>query len=378
MCDRYDPNLKPVDTDAADSPYKRVGRDPDGHPMRGPKSLNTEDELVLDGAESDGTGPRDPALNPESMGSHPDSMGGAFGPSKRGEKLAWVGKRRRRLPLILFVVTCLSTFWVGANHWLPWPVDGEPRRMLLAHWHDGLIYMGSVLAILFAHEMGHFLATVRYGIPASFPYFIPFPISPIGTMGAVIGMDGLKADRRELFDIGLAGPLAGLVVAVPVMAIGVAKLDFQQFEYGPFALDLPLLIRAAVYIIQPAGHTSQTAVWFSHLNPYFMAGWVGLLVTGLNMMPVSQLDGGHVVYTLFGRKAHWIARAFVVTAILVVVVTGRWEWSLMIVIVLLMGPDHPPTRNDDLPLGGVRTVLGIVAILIPVFCFPLRLIILPL
>ncbi|MFO7903631.1 MAG: site-2 protease family protein [Pirellulaceae bacterium] len=370
MSDIHDQDSKPVDTGAADPPREHVGRGPDGQRVRRRKSLDSEDELVLHEAEPNAAARGDQALNPDVPAKE---MGKSEGPGK----LAWRRQRRRRLPLILFVVTCLSTFWVGANHWLPWPVDGELRRMLLAHWQDGLTYMGCVLAILFAHEMGHFLATVRYGIPASFPYFIPFPISPIGTMGAVIGMDGLKADRKELFDIGLAGPLSGLVVALPVMWIGVTKLDFQQFEYGPFALDLPLLIRAAVYVIQPSGHTSETAVWFSHLNPYFMAGWVGLLVTGLNMMPVSQLDGGHVVYTLFGRKAHWIARTFVVAAILVVVVSGRWEWSPMILIVLLIGPDHPPTRNDHMPLGCVRTVLGISAILIPVFCFPLRLIILP-
>ncbi|MFW6169028.1 MAG: site-2 protease family protein [Planctomycetota bacterium] len=370
MSDRHDQDSKPVDTGIADSFFQRVTEDPDRQGALRHKSLNSEDELVLHEAEPD-----TPPQADQTFG--PDTTGTASGGSERPGSLAWKRQRRRRLPLMLFIATCLSTFWVGANHWLPWPVDGELRRMLLAHWQDGLTYMGCVLAILFAHEMGHFLATVRYGIPASFPYFIPFPISPIGTMGAVIGMDGLKADRKELFDIGLAGPLSGLVVALPIMCIGVSKLDFQQFEHGPFALDFPLLIRAAVYLIQPAGYTSESAVWYSHLNPYFMAGWVGLLITGLNMMPVSQLDGGHVIYTLFGRKAHWIARTFVVTAILMVVVSGRWEWSAMILIVLLIGPDHPPTRNDNMPLGRVRTILGISAILIPVFCFPLRLIILP-
>jgi len=294
------------------------------------------------------------------------------------DESAKVSKPRRvRLPLGLFIATCLSTFWAGASHWLPIPADGAIRQTLVAHWQEGLIYMACVLAILLAHEMGHFLATVRYRIPASFPYFIPFPISPIGTMGAVIGMDGLRANRKELFDIGLAGPLAGLVIAIPMTWIGITRLDFTQAEYGPFALDLPLFARIAMSYIQPPGYTSEGAIWFSHLNPYFVAGWVGLLITGLNMIPVSQLDGGHVAYTLLGRRAHWIARLIIVLAIVQIVVTQRWTWSLMIVLVLFIGPDHPPTRDDRVPLGRTRTIVGFTSILIPIFCFPVRLLIFP-
>ncbi len=251
------------------------------------------------------------------------------------------------------------------------------RLTLVQHWQDGLVYMVCVLAILLAHEMGHFLATLRYRIPASFPYFIPFPISPIGTMGAVIGMDGLQADRKEMFDIGIAGPLAGLVIAVPMIWYGMALVDFSQPEYGPFALDLPLFSRLAMRVIEPQGYSSQTAIWYGQLNPYLVAGWVGLLITGLNMIPVSQLDGGHVSYALMGRKAHWIARVIVLAAILHVAISGRWAWTLMIVLVLFIGPDHPPTKNDRAPLGWIRVVLGFAAILIPVFCFPLRLLIFP-
>jgi Zn-dependent protease len=285
--------------------------------------------------------------------------------------------RRVRLPVILFLATCLSTFWAGATQWLAIPPLELVRQTLLAHWQDGLIYMACVLAILLAHEMGHFVATVRYGIAASFPYFIPFPISPIGTMGAVIGMDGLKADRKELFDIGLAGPLAGLVIAVPMTWIGLAKLDFTQIEYGPFAVDLPLFARLAMHYIQPPGYSQETVIWFSQFNPYLVAGWVGLLITGLNMIPVSQLDGGHVSYALLGRKAHWIARLIVVLAVFQVVISGTWSWTLMILLVLFIGPDHPPTRDDNVPLGRTRIALGCASILIPVFCFPLRLLIFP-
>ena len=231
---------------------------------------------------------------------------GQYQPGQRemssGDGLEPARPRRVRLPVILFLATCLSTFWVGVNHWFPYPLMGTIRQELIAHWQDGLVYTGCLLAILVAHEMGHFLTTLRYRVPASFPYFIPFPISPIGTMGAVIGMDGLRANRKELFDIGLAGPLAGLVVAIPIMWIGITHLDLTQYGCGPFALDLPLITRIGLYIAKPPGYAPGAMIWFSQLNPYFMAGWVGFLITGLNMLPVSQLDGGHVMYTLFGRK----------------------------------------------------------------------------
>ena len=241
--------------------------------------------------------------------------------------------RRTALPIILFLATCFSTFLVGACAWLPahylfacWSESSlmPLRRVLISHWQDGLIYMGCVLAILLTHEMGHFLATLRYRIPASLPYFLPLPvISPIGTLGAVIGMEGSRANRREIFDIGIAGPLAGLLVAVPVMWIGVAKLDFTRPEYGVFQLDAPLMVRLFLDYLQPAGYTEGQRILHGHLNPYFMAGWVGLLVTGLNMMPVSQLDGGHVLYTLLGRRAHWVARACIVLAIAYSFYAGR-------------------------------------------------------
>ena len=175
--------------------------------------------------------------DPSSLSDQPEQDTDPFAPTvttaPKSASRHW--KRRWRLPIILFLLTSASTFWVGANVWFPihflemssirgnWmPV----RETLVAHWADGLIYMVAVLAILMTHEMGHFLATVRYRIPASLPIFLPFPMSPIGTFGAVIGMDGTRANRREMFDIGLAGPLAGLVVALPIVWFGLAGLDF--------------------------------------------------------------------------------------------------------------------------------------------------------
>jgi membrane-associated protease RseP (regulator of RpoE activity) len=222
--------------------------------------------------------------------------------------------------------------------------------------------------------MGHFLMTLRYRIPASLPYFIPFPISPLGTMGAVIAMAGYRADRRQTFDIGIAGPLAGLVIAVPILLFGVKTLDLSQTGYGSFAVDCPLLMRLVIRWLKPE-HAHVTQIWVSQMNPFFMAAWVGLLITGLNMAPISQLDGGHVTYTLFGKSAHWIARGFLIFVLLYIVIARAYVWTLMVVLVTLIGTDHPPTGNDHMPLGRGRYLLGLVSLAIPVLCFPPRLIV---
>lgn len=283
-------------------------------------------------------------------------------------------KKRRRLPIILFVLTCFSTFIAGALYWTPaWYLGQgiEFRRCFLENWQQGLIYMGTVLTILFFHEMGHFLAARRHRVPASYPFFIPFPISPIGTMGAVIGMRGNLADRRQLFDIGIAGPLAGLFVAIPLLLLGIKNLDMSAPPTGMYELDCPYIVDLLLPWIRPDLKSIDT-IAVSQLNAVFMAAWVGLLITGLNMMPVSQLDGGHVVYTLFLKRAHIIARVFLMTAILYAVFGSGGLWSVMIILVILLGTDHPPTANDRQPLGWFRTTLGYASLAIPILCFPIR------
>ena len=259
---------------------------------------------------------------------------------------------------------------------IPFPhIDLMPvRRTLVSHWDDGLIYMFCVLAILFTHEMGHFLVTLRYRIPASLPYFLPLPISPIGTLGAVIGMDGRRADRKQMFDIGLAGPLAGLVVAIPIMWIGIMQLDLTQSDDGDFYVDLPILTKAALSVVNPPGYSPDVKVSNTQLNAYFMAGWVGLLITGLNMLPVSQLDGGHVIYALFRKRSRWIGRGFMLVALIFVVWVNA-GLVLMFALVLLIGVDHPPTRDDNVALGWFRLLLGCASLFIPILCFAPRLLI---
>ena len=281
------------------------------------------------------------------------------------------------LPLVLFIATCLSTFWVGAANWRPQLIESpvEVRAVIAANWQTGLTYMGAVLAILLTHEMGHFLQTVRYGIPASYPLCIPVPFSLIGTMGAVISMDGMQANRKQIFDIGIAGPLAGLVVAAPILYLGVRNLDLSV-PVAPNDIQLynPVIVRWMIEWMHPEWAANASWVSVSQLNPFFMAGWVGMLITGLNMLPVSQLDGGHTIYALFGRDAYKIARAFIIVAIVYVILNldEAAIWTPMLILVILLGIHHPPTADDSVELDDFRWILGVASMAIPVLCFPLQ------
>lgn len=277
--------------------------------------------------------------------------------------------QRRMLPIVLFLLTCASTYYTGCI-WSGGALDFGFTASDV--WRNGLAYMAAVMAILTAHEMGHFLQARRHGVPASWPYFIPMPMSPVGTMGAVIGMQGSQADRRQLFDIGISGPLAGLVVAVPLAWYGIriAEVDPSPPVDGLELLD-PLLFQWLIEHLRPELGPNPVFRW----NPYYMAAWVGMLITGLNMMPVSQLDGGHVAYSLFGSWAHRLARLVIVGAMVGVGLSGEYGWSVMIALVLYLGVDHPPTLDDRVPLGIVRSAIGYASLAIPILCLapiPLR------
>lgn len=286
----------------------------------------------------------------------------------------WQTPRRRRvvLPIVLFVATCVSTFWTGVTGWMPILHMGSfdhVGEMIGSNWSEGVIYMLAVLGILLTHEMGHFLVACYHRVPASLPYFIPVPFLPFGTMGAVISMEGHQADRRQMFDLGVAGPLAGLAVAIPISVVGVMRLGEPSGPGMGIQFHNPLLFQMLIHWLHP-GSPSADALAMSQLNPFLMAGWVGMLVTGLNMLPVSQLDGGHVAYALLGRGAHWIARTFLIAAILFVVLFEQYGWVLMVVLVTLLGTDHPPTANDRVPLGWTRRIIGWLSLPIPILCFP--------
>jgi membrane-associated protease RseP (regulator of RpoE activity) len=269
---------------------------------------------------------------------------------------------RVRLPLVLFGLTCAATFFAGGARTPDAPYGSYA---ITFGWSDGLAYMAAVMAILLAHEMGHFLQAVRYGIPASLPFFIPMPITPLGTMGAVIGMQGTQADRRQLFDIGLTGPLAGLVVAVPLAIYGISIAEPADPPPGSLVLADPLVFRWLIEWLRPDIPPDQVFEW----NPYYMAAWFGLFLTGLNMVPVSQLDGGHTSFALFGpRTSRLVARLFVVSVLAMVVQQQQYNWLVMLVLVMFLGIDHPPTRDDTVRLGPVRRIVGYASLSIPIFC----------
>ena len=271
--------------------------------------------------------------------SRPDS---SAGPGEAAPRPARA--RRRWVPALLFVATCLSTLLVG-----------------------GPVFAVAVMTILTAHELGHFLQARRYGVPASFPYFIPMPLSPVGTMGAVIVMRSRVADVRALFDIAITGPLAGLVPAVAFTLIGlplstvVTRTEAQNI----FFLGEPLLFRFFSRLTFGSLPPDQDVL----LHPLAYAGWVGIFITALNLIPVGQLDGGHILYALLRRKAHRVAIVLLVAAAAGIVAFGYWGWSLLFLLLLVFGPLHPPTADDDLPLGPVRVLLGWLTLLFLVVGF---------
>ena len=271
--------------------------------------------------------------------------------------------RRLRPQAILYLATAATTFAAGVAGWQPvvLGLDDNLANEIAPHWQRGLAYMAAVMAVLSAHEAGHFIAARLHRIPATLPFFIPVPVLLTGTLGAVLGMEGSRANRRQLFDIAIAGPIAGLVVALPVLAAGM--LCGTPTAESPFAT--PPVARWMLSLLRPdivAGSSVEP-------NALFMAGWVGLLVTGLNMIPVSQLDGGHVSHAIFGARSNWIARAILLAAIAAIILLGRYNWIAMVVIVALMGTDHPPIRDDGRPLGLARTMLGLFSLLIPIVTF---------
>lgn len=293
-----------------------------------------------------------------------------------------------RVPLILLLLSCVSIFLTGCCRWVPLQVlveciaggfDFTPlRRAILSEWPTGLMFMVSLLAILLAHEFGHFVMTVVYRVRATLPLVIPFPFSPLGTLGAVIAMEPGKANRPQIFDIGIAGPLAGLAIALPVLWAGIQQIDLSQPPAGQLAIKPPLLMEWWLAWQHPtAWRDAHGEIWMSQCNPLLFSGWMGLFFTGLNMFPVGQLDGGHITYTLLGRGAHWLARGLMVGAFAYMTYTGNTLLLLMALLIMLMGTDHPPTADDSVPLGLWRTILGWASLIIPVVCLRPDAIVLP-
>lgn len=280
-------------------------------------------------------------------------------------RLSW------RVPLLLYLLTWITTTAVrdGAPAMslvsaLLLSFGTEDHAVLLANFGtlftqailDGLWFSVPLMFILSCHELGHFMQSRRYRVAASLPYFIPLPIGPFGTLGAVIVMDGQIPHSKALFDIGIFGPLAGLVPTLICCYVGIewSLLAPRDFAVGELIFGDPLLFQWLTRFI----HGEMAAGITLCAHPVAMAGWIGLLLTSLNLMPFGQLDGGHVFHALCGRKAAWLSRGIYYAIIIAVLWFQLWHWLLLLFLLAVMGISHPATQNDSMPLGITRRVLG--------------------
>lgn len=252
------------------------------------------------------------------------------------------------LHLVLFVATLITTSLAGAFQQGANPLS-DPQTILL-----GLPFALTLMSILLFHEMGHYLLARYHGVPASLPYFIPGPPWLVGTFGAFIRMQSPPVNRRALFDVGAAGPWAGALLAIPAVMIGLALSEVRPLnplEDGGLILGDSFLFSALTRLVLGISAADVTVV----LHPIALAGWFGLFVTFLNLLPVGQLDGGHVTYSLFGPSHRWISRIALV-GILFLGFQGWEGWFFWVVFLALVGLDHPPTQDLWSPLDARRRV----------------------
>jgi membrane-associated protease RseP (regulator of RpoE activity) len=272
--------------------------------------------------------------------------------------------------VLLFLATVLTTVLSGTvilGGVAPAELLTRPGLIV-----EGVPFAASLLAILGIHEFGHYALGRRHGMAITLPYFIPVPPVPpflLGTLGALIRLRGPVRDRRALFDMAVAGPLAGLLVAVPIYALGIhlstvqpVPPDFSGVQFGDAVL--PKLIERLVVGPLPPGHDI-------FLHPVGVAGWFGFFVTALNLIPAGQLDGGHIVYALFGRRHAQVSQLAVAGLVAIGLAFGSVNWLVWaVLIVALMGFRHTPTMDDITALDPGRRALGLAALALLVLLVP--------
>jgi membrane-associated protease RseP (regulator of RpoE activity) len=296
----------------------------------------------------------------------------------------------------LFVVTFCTATTLGAVWSLststsvltdlaPW---ASPNTIRAVWTHGdllvrGLSYSIPLLFILLVHELGHYLACRYYRLRVTPPYFLPFPLA-LGTLGAFIRIRSPVRNKRQLFDIGVAGPIAGFAALLPFLLVGVALSTPSPLEsatVGPSGTESVLYVPGNSLALRGATwlfHGALAEGWVLDLHPIALAAWVGLLATSLNLLPLAQLDGGHILYALVGRHQRWLA----IPLWLMLLAAGWWwsGWLLWAMIVLVLGLIHPPLADEQEPLDPPRRLLALVALILLVVCFmpiPLVLINLP-
>jgi len=261
--------------------------------------------------------------------------------------------RRNIIHIVLFILTVASTLYVGGARQ---SITGTLSFSL----SEGLSYCIPIILILLGHEMGHYLMSRRYGIRATLPFFLPFPFPPFGTLGAVIRMQSTTSSRKALFDTGVAGPLTSLLLSIPAIIIGL-KLSTVIPSAGPaegMVLGEPLLFTLIQKLVLGGISETHTVI----LHPVGYAGWVGLFVTALNLLPIGQLDGGHIAYSLFGRRSRAI---FLIAIAVMAFVTIFYNpgWLLLLILIILFGFRHPAPLDDQTPVDGKRKFIGGIAFL---------------
>jgi len=288
-----------------------------------------------------------------------------------GEPVAAVRPRSKFsdvvLPMLLFGGTAFTTLWAGAygtNNDLfvgPWQfLISQPSAL----W-KGVPFAATLLGILVTHELGHYVLSKIHRVPASLPLFIPGPPHFIGTFGAIIRMRGPILNRRALFDIGVAGPIAGFVVAVVALLVGLSRstltldVDAYGIRFGPSTL---VSFFAWLFFGPiPPGYVIS-------FHPIADAAWFGLFVTSLNLIPIGQLDGGHVAYALWGTRQRSIALA-VVPILLFLGFVGWPGWFLWAGLAGILGLAHPPVLDPETVLGRTRVLIGWAALVIFLLTF---------
>lgn len=260
------------------------------------------------------------------------------------------------LPVGLLLLTVFTTLWAGAYQTNTNPLVGawaflanDPTVL----W-NGIPFAATLLGILITHELGHYVLSRMHRVPTSLPLFVPGPPHFVGTFGAIIRMRGPVTDRRALFDIGVAGPIAGFVVAVIALVIGLRMSTVVPLQPG-YGLHLgePLLLQFVSWlVIGPLPPTADVI-----LHPVGFAAWFGLFITSLNLLPIGQLDGGHVAYALWGERQRGLAAA-IVPILLLFGWLGWKGWFLWVGLAGMMGLAHPPVLDPHRTLGPGRRIVG--------------------
>lgn len=280
------------------------------------------------------------------------------------------------LNVFLFITTCLSAFVVGLSWSINYTFSEDlalnPQSFPAAHVFSdpriislSLVYAAVLVGILLAHEMGHYLTCRFYRIEATLPFFIPAP-TLIGTLGAFIKIESPITRKKQLFDIGISGPLAGFVLSLPVLVYGLSlsKVVPSLPSEDTLVFGEPLLLKfigGLLFRDFPANSDL-------FIHPVGFAGWVGILVTALNLFPVGQLDGGHVAYALIGPKSKPLAKVFL-AGFFIMGIFFWVGWIVWALVILLLGLKHPRVIDETEELSPLRRALGAVVILIFILSF---------